>query len=90
MSAYNRFVRAWLYIMAAGFSFGSLGLYVSPWFFVLFFAIVFIIPRALDGINCPNCGTPVTYQGSLGGYKINGGFIHRYCRNCGWDLKKNK
>jgi hypothetical protein len=90
MSAYRKFVQAWLFIISVELGFGAFGLYLSPWFFVPFFATLFVVPRVLKGIDCPNCGTPVTYQGSLGPFKISGGFVHQQCRNCGWDLKRDK
>lgn len=91
MSAYKKFVQAWIFIMSMALGFGALGLYLSPWFLAPFFATVLFVPRVLlKGIVCPNCGTPVTYQGSLGPFKISGGFVHQRCRNCGWDLKREK
>lgn len=91
MSAYRKFVQAWLVIIGVALGFGALGLYLSPWFLVPFFATVLILPRALlKGIACPNCGTPVTSQGSLGRFQISGGFVHQRCRSCGWDLKHEK
>lgn len=67
----------------------ALGLYVSNWFIVPFLALVFVGRFALRGIDCPKCGTPVTYQGTFFGVRIQGGFIHRKCQQCGWDLDKN-
>jgi hypothetical protein len=91
MSAYRKFIQAWIIIMSVALASGVLGLYLSPWFLVPFFAAVVVLPHALlKAIVCPSCGTPVTYQGSLGGFKISGDFVHRRCRNCGWDLKREK
>lgn len=62
---------------------------VSQWFVVAFFAFIYIPQFFLEKITCPKCGTPVTYQGSIFGKRIRGGFIRRFCQECGWDLNQN-
>lgn len=85
---YQKNLIAWLCIMSLCFLFGILFLYVSIWFMLPFFAVVGGAPFFLNKIRCPNCGTPVTYQGTIAGLRIRGGFIRRKCQQCGWDLRK--
>ena len=88
MTPYRRFLRTWIYIGSVGLGFGLMAMYLSQWFLIPFVGSVLVLPRALDGIVCPQCGTPMTYQGSLCGFRIRGGFHHKRCRACGWDLNK--
>jgi hypothetical protein len=89
MTAYQRNVRAWVIIMSVALSIGLLALYVSNWFILPFFGWTLIVPHLLlKGIDCPKCGTPVTYQGTFFDFRIKGGFIRRKCQQCGWDLRK--
>lgn len=76
--------------MALIFVLSALALYVSVWFVLPFFAVIGFSPILLNKTTCPNCGTPVTYQGSILGFRIRGGFIRRRCQQCGWDLRKIK
>ena len=75
--------------MAVELTLGAMGLYLWKWFLVPFFVLIFVIPFVLKRITCPNCGTPVTYQGTFAGMRVQGGFIRRKCQQCGWDLDKN-
>ena len=52
----------------------------------VFFAWGGIGSICLMQIRCPNCETPVVYQGKLGGLSIYAGFVRRKCQNCGHDL----
>jgi hypothetical protein len=72
--------------MVVELTIGLLALYLSAWFAVPFLALVFFMPFVLKGIICPKCGTPVTYQGTFFGVQVQGGFIHKNCQQCGWDL----
>ena len=64
-------------------------IYVSSWFVVPFFSLIFFFRYIFGGIKCPNCGTPVTYQGAAFGFRISAGFVRRKCQECGWDLDKH-
>jgi ribosomal protein S27E len=76
-------------IMAVAMVLITLGIYVSNWFALLVFALVFALPHFLRKITCPNCGTPVTFQGGIGSLSVEGGFIRTKCQACGWDLRKS-
>jgi hypothetical protein len=88
MSAYQKNVLAWIVIMTLGLAVALASLYVSTWFLVAFAAIIYGPQFLLKRIACPKCGTPVTYQGSIAGFPIHGGFIRRQCQSCGWDLRR--
>jgi len=88
MTAYKKNWLAWVCIMAIGLLLVWAALEVSNWF-VLPFALFIYIPQFfLERITCPNCGTPVTYQGTIAGKRIRGGWIRKNCQECGWDLDK--
>ena len=89
ITAYKKNLIAWFCIMFLCFLFGTLFMYVSIWFMLPFFAVVGCAPSFLNRILCPNCGTPVTYQGTIAGLRIRGGFIRKKCQQCGWDLREN-
>jgi hypothetical protein len=85
---YQKSIRAWIVIVAVGLFIGLGGLYVSNWLLVPFVAWAILGPRILlKDIACPKCGTPVTYQGTYFGARINGGFVRRQCQECSWDLR---
>src|SRR5512135_2629666 len=88
MTPYRKNIRAWIIIMSIGFILILSALDVSSWFFVPFAIFTYIPQFFLNRITCPNCGTPVTYQGTFCGLRIKGGFIHKNCQECGWDLDK--
>jgi RNase P subunit RPR2 len=90
MTAYKKNLLSWAVIMTVGLSAGLASLYVSAWFLVAVAAVVYIPQFFLERIVCPNCGTPVTYQGTLFGKRIRGGFIRRNCQQCGWDLNTER
>ena len=90
MTAYKKNLLAWSCIMGAELLIIVAILYVSSWFLVPFFIIIYNARYVLYRITCPNCGTPVTYQGTIAGFRIQGGFIHKKCQECGWDLDKEK
>jgi hypothetical protein len=89
-TAYQKNVMAWMCLMGIEFTFGSLVLYVSTFFIIPFFIVIGCAPFILNRIACPSCNTPVTYQGSIAGMAIQGGFIRKKCQRCGWDLRQNK
>jgi len=89
MTAYRRNILTWICIAAVALPVMLAALYVSNWFVLIFFSIVPIGGFFLNKITCPNCGTSVTYQGTLVGFRITGGFIRKKCQECGWDLDKN-
>jgi hypothetical protein len=89
VTAYRKNLLTWACVIAVELTIGALGIYLSKWFFLPFFLLIYAIPFVLRGIVCPKCGTPVTYQGTLAGFRIQGGFIRRTCQQCGWDLDKN-
>ena len=77
VTPYRRNLLTWVCIIAVELTIGALGIYLSKWFLVFFILFIFAIPFVLKGIVCPKCGTPVTYQGTFAGYRIQGGFIRR-------------
>ena len=89
MTAYRQNQLAWACIMIVELTIGLLALYLSNWFAVPFLALVFAIPLVVKRIVCPKCGTPVIYQGTLFGFRVQGGFIRKKCQECGWDLNTN-
>jgi len=90
MTAYKKNLLAWALIMAVGVALGLAAVYVTSWFLVPFFAVVVSVRFVLNRITCPNCGTPVTYQGEFRGIAIWGGFIRRHCQKCGFDLNQQR
>jgi hypothetical protein len=64
-------------------------LYVSEWFIAPFFMVIAGAYFFLHRITCPNCGTPVTFQGVYAGIRIQGGWIRQRCQECGWDIRNN-
>lgn len=54
----------------------------------VFFAWIGIGSICLMQIRCPNCTTPVVYQGKMGGISIYAGYVRKTCQNCGHDLTK--
>jgi hypothetical protein len=86
MTAYRRNRLTWACIVVVELTIGLLTLYLSKWFAVPFLALAFLLPLMLKGIICPKCGTPVTYQGTFFGARVQGGFIRKKCQQCGWDL----
>ena len=67
-----------------------LTLYLSNWFLAPFFAVILGMNSAIKGIKCPNCGTPVTFQGRIFGFAVHAGLIKHECQNCGWNLDSNE
>ncbi len=88
MTIYKRNLLTWVCIMFVELTLGAMGIYLSKWCILPFFAGLFVVPHVLEKIVCPNCRTPVTYQGTLAAVRIEGGFIRRKCQQCGWDLNK--
>ena len=89
MTAYKKLILLWAIVMF-NFSFwGLLGLYFSAWFVIPAFGSAFVANYYFKDIICPKCNTPVSYQGSIMGNPIHGGFINKKCMQCGWDLNKN-
>lgn len=78
---------AWACIMSLGFILSILFIYLSVWFIIPFFLIIFCARFVFNRIVCPSCGTPVIYGGSIWGLQIYGGFFWKKCRKCGWDLR---
>lgn len=89
MTAYKKNLLAWAITMTAGFVLIGAALELSQWFIVPFLALIYVPQFFLEKIVCPKCGTPVTYQGTVLGKPIRGGFIRRLCQECGWDLNRN-
>ncbi len=87
MSAYTKNVLSWIVLMAVGLSAIAASLYVSAWFLIVLAGVIFGARFVLERIVCPQCGTPVTYQGTLAGMRVHGGFIRRQCQQCGRDLR---
>jgi hypothetical protein len=69
--------------MTVELTIGLLALYLSAWFAVPFLALVFVIPIVLKGIICPKCGTPVTYQGTFFGLRVQGGSFEKSASSVG-------
>jgi hypothetical protein len=89
MTTYRRNLLAWAMVMFVGLLFGLGALYISRWFVVPFFALVFSAHFVFDRITCPNCGTPVNYFGTFFGMRLTGGLIRSECQKCGHDLDKD-
>ncbi len=75
--------------MTVGLALIAAALELSHWFFVPFVVFIYVPQFFLERIVCPKCGTPVTYQGTILGKRIRGGFIRRHCQECGWDLNRS-
>ena len=88
MSAYGKYIWAWIGVFAAALSCGLGAVTLSAWFAALFLGVVFGGGILLRRIACPKCGTPVCYDGAIRGRRFYDAFIHRECRQCGWDLDK--
>jgi rubredoxin len=88
MTAYRKNIAAWIIIGAISIPAILATLYISNWFGLILVLLIGGGRFILNEITCPNCGTPVTYQGSLLGFRVEGGFINRNCKACGWDLDK--
>jgi hypothetical protein len=88
MNVYQKTMWAWICVAVAAAASGLSAMYVSGWFVLPFFGVVFGGGFVLRRIECPKCGTAASYDGTLAGRRFYGGFIHRNCRRCGWDLKK--
>jgi hypothetical protein len=95
MTAYKQNLLSWACFMILIFSTGSAVLYISKWFILPFFIIVFTAHIFFDKITCPSCGAPVTYEGGskregpFARFGIPSAFFRKKCANCGWDLNKN-
>jgi len=63
-------------------------MYISSWFVIPFFGVIFGGGVILRQIACPKCGTAVCYDGTIWGERHYNGFVHRQCRPCGWDRGK--
>ena len=87
MAPYTKNVLAWSAIMSLGLAAILASLYVSNWFLLALAAVVYGSQFVLKRITCPQCGTPVTYQGTVVGVAVHGGFIRKQCQACGWNLK---
>ena len=68
-------------------------MYLTVWFIVLFSIIIYSGHYFLNKILCPNCDTPLTYEGDDKGlltkYRPPTAFLRKKCAKCGWDLNKN-
>jgi hypothetical protein len=91
MTAYKKNLLAWACIMVSAFSIGCAALYISNWFLIPFAIIIYTANFFLKKITCPNCETPVTYEGegAFSSIRIPSAFFRTKCANCGWDLDKN-
>lgn len=41
---------------------------------------------AMSLVRCPSCGTPLVFQGSVGGIPLVAGFANKRCKKCDCDL----
>jgi ribosomal protein S27AE len=91
MTAYKRNQVAWLCIIAAALSMGTAAVYISNWLLVPFTAIIYSGHFFLKKIKCPNCATPLTFEGESPSLwmRIRTAFRRRACAKCGWNLDKN-
>jgi len=90
MTAYRKNILTWVCIITVELIIGACGIYESKWFLAPFFMLILLVPAILRKIVCPNCGTPVTYQGTVAGLRIQGGFIRKNCQQCGWNLDRTR
>ncbi len=88
MTAYKKNLAAWLAIMISGIFWIALALYVSNWFLVPFIATVFLSRLVLIRVTCPNCGTPLIYEGEgvYRRFRPPTAFFRKKCARCGWNL----
>ena len=91
MTGYRKNLLVWSCIMCLGLLSILAALYLSNWFLVLFALVVCTGHIFLKKITCPNCETPITYEGDgiLFGVRIPTDFFRKKCANCGWDLDKD-
>ena len=91
MTAFAKNRLAWACIMITGLALGGAALYLSTWFIVPFFANVFTGHIWLNRITCPNCATPLTYEGRslLARMAPPSAWSRKECAACGWDLRRN-
>jgi hypothetical protein len=53
---------------------------------ILFFGWLVVGSVLLIVIRCPTCGTPLAFQGRIGGLPLIAGFANKQCKKCGHDL----
>jgi len=87
-SAYEKYLTAWIYTMSLGLLFGVSSLYISVWFMIPFWVVVFSGRYFFIRIRCPNCGTPVIYDASIANFQIFSLFFKPVCKKCGWNLRE--
>lgn len=90
MTTYKRNVSAWAIVIVGGFASILLTVYVSKWFIAPLAVVVYGSHIVLRRIVCPNCGTPVTYEGegAWERFRPPSAFLRKRCAKCGWDLNE--
>lgn len=73
-------------IAAIPFFFDPDGTYFS----FVFFGWICIGSFLVFQVKCPNCGTPVVYQGKVAGVRMYAGFVRKQCQCCRYDLTSVK
>jgi hypothetical protein len=85
MTPYKKKLLAWFCVMVLALSMGILLVYVSVWFVLPFFGIVFSGHLFLKKISCPQCGEPLTYAGEnpLVSGQVLSSIFSKNCLRCG-------
>lgn len=88
MTAYKKNLLSWACLMGVALLSILGGLYISTWFIGLLVAVILTGRFVLNKVTCPNCGTPVTYEGEAVINRIRPplAFLRRKCAKCGWEL----
>jgi hypothetical protein len=88
MTTYRQNLLTWAWTMDIAFAVGAAALYISNWFFVLFFAWwLGCAPLFLKKITCSACGKAINMQQtSVLGLPYNAGPFRRNCAHCGSSL----
>jgi hypothetical protein len=85
---FQRNFLAWSSVILLCLIFMALGLYVSQWFVLPVFLILFGSLPLLNSIVCPRCGTSLNAPGYLLGIPVPSGWRRKKCTKCGLDLTK--
>ena len=87
ISIYEKFWRTLGLLVLVGFILGVVAVETNlKAVLFCFFGWAFIASYILFKIKCPNCGSSLTYKGTVAGLPIYSGFASRNCKNCGCAL----
>lgn len=57
---------------------------------LLFFSWLGVGSILMVLVKCPQCGTPLAFQGTIKGIPMVAGFANRHCAKCGHDLTSSE